>query len=714
MTRRWQAGVLAVVVGAWIAPPAARTALNVTHGLATQSFSNQNQSGTRSFGYLAVPRQGRYRFAVSSAAPAILQVDGRPAADTSGAPAPGSPGGDLILDRGPHFILIESAHDGVAPPVELSWAREDGPLGALPFWALSPARVDPWKVTLVRGLEWVRAAVVLLAALAAGRAAFSRWRTPAAAALRLHPRIATLLLFAALTVVQTWPLASDPAHLSRHDNSDAMLNEWTLGWVAHQSLRDPVRLFDANVFFPERRTLAYSEAMLVQGALGAPLFWAGAGSLLVYNLVLLAGFTLTGWSTCLVAARWTGDWIAGILAGILAAFNAHTLTRLPHLQALHVEFLPPALAALDVLLREPRARHALRLAGWFALQSLASIYLLVFSAFALTAAALVRPREWLGARFPRVAVHVILAAVAAALALLPYLLPYWHVYTVEGASRPLGDVALYAASWGDYMSSPSRMHFAAWSHRWFTGAALFPGFVALALGALAVVSGRAWSDPRARMCLAVAVCGVLLSFGTKLPGYAALYDALPLLRAVRAVSRFGYLGLMGLAFLAGFGIVELRRRLPSRAWGPAAAALVTLAAAEPLVAPIHFSRFDRIPAIYDTIAGEPGVVVAELPMPGGFGWFGNARYMLNSTRHWKPMLNGYSGFAPPSFHEHAAALADFPQDASVAALQDIGVTHVFVHLAGYTAGQRAVMDRAPALTRIAEDDRIVLYRVASR
>ena len=91
--------------------------------------------------------------------------------------------------------------------------------------------------------------------------------------------------------------------------------------------------------------------MLVQGVLGAPLMWLGAPTLLVYNLVLLAGFTLTGWATCLVAARWTGSWTAGGIAGITAAFNAHTLTRLPHLQALHVEFFPLALAALDSLLR---------------------------------------------------------------------------------------------------------------------------------------------------------------------------------------------------------------------------------------------------------------------------------------------------------------------------------------------------------------------------
>ena len=52
----------------------------------------------------------------------------------------------------------------------------------------------------------------------------------------------------------------------------------------------------------------------------------------------------------LVVHRWTGDWTAGLISGLVFAFNAHTLTRLPHLQAQHVEFLPVVVLALDEVL----------------------------------------------------------------------------------------------------------------------------------------------------------------------------------------------------------------------------------------------------------------------------------------------------------------------------------------------------------------------------
>src|SRR5438034_7129102 len=117
--------------------------------------------------------------------------------------------------------------------------------------------------------------------------------------------LAPLVVFALLAVVHTWPLARNPAHLSRNDNGDTVLNTWAIAWVAHQLPRDPVHLFDANIFYPERLALCYSEAMIVQGVLAMPIRAAGGSPVLAYNLVLLAGFALTGWAFCVLVPRTT-------------------------------------------------------------------------------------------------------------------------------------------------------------------------------------------------------------------------------------------------------------------------------------------------------------------------------------------------------------------------------------------------------------------------
>ena len=72
----------------------------------------------------------------------------------------------------------------------------------------------------------------------------------------------------------------------------------------------------------------------------------------------------------------------------------------------------------------------------------------------------------------------------------------------------------------------------------------------------------------------------------------------------------------------------------------------------------------------------------EYPVHPHAHYFGeNLPYMYFSTWHWTRMVNGYSGFAPPSYHDLAAASAGFPEGDSVASLQRAGVTHVTLHCA---------------------------------
>ena len=325
----------------------------------------------------------------------------------------------------------------------------------------------------------------------------------------------------ALAVLHTWPLATGPAVLSRHDNADAMLNEWIVAWVAHQAPRAPLHLFDANIFHPEPRALAFSEHMTVQGLMGAPVFWLGGSPLLAYNLLVMAGLALSAWAMWLLLKRWTGSSAAGAVAGSLLAFNAHTLTRLPHLQALHLEFMPVVLLALDRLLVERRARDAVLLGVACALQGLTSNYLLVFTAMAAAVGVAVRVNEWRRPAPARTAALLGLAAAIAAALVAPFLYPYYLTQREQGLTRSLDEVALYSSTWRDYLSTAGRLHYAAWSHRFLEGStALFPGVVALALAGFAIAAKPGLRDPRIRMAAAIGAAGFALSFGPALPGYA--------------------------------------------------------------------------------------------------------------------------------------------------------------------------------------------------
>ena len=531
-------------------------------------------------------------------------------------------------------------------------------------------------------------------------------------------RLAQLAVFCALATLHTWPLARDPAHLSRLDNDDTAFNTWVVAWVAHQLPRDPAHLFDAPIFYPAPDALAFSEHMIVPAVMGAPLQWAGASPVLVYNLLVWAGFALSGFAMAVLIDRWTGSAFAGIVAGCLYAFNAQQLTRFPHLQALHLEFFPLVLYAFDRVLAGAGPRAAALLGSMFVLQALCSNYTMVFISTALVAALVVRPEPWRRSS-GRMWLLLVAAGLLALLVMLPFLLPYYRVRAEQGLVRTIDDVRLYSAGWLDYLVTAGRLHFRAWSHRVFENrTALFPGLVATVLALGAVLSGAAWRDRRARMALAFGLVGFALSFGASLPGYAVLHEHIPLLQGVRAAARWGSLFLIAIAILAGFAAAELQSRWKSRWWWPAVAvALVGLVTIEALRAPLSLVRFNGIASVHRRLDQDAVTGIVVFPLYGGQHFNRNAMYLLDQTRHWRPMVNGYSSFAPTSFYERAARLQSFPGQEAIQELRSIHVSHVVLHRppleAAFGAQALAALRAHPDLEFVVEQDGVIIYRIRS-
>ena len=78
----------------------------------------------------------------------------------------------------------------------------------------------------------------------------------------------------AAAVLMTWPLATGLGHLGRTQNSgDGRFAVWNVAWVAHALVTNPADLYDANIFYPHRQALAFSEANIGAGTLAVPVWW---------------------------------------------------------------------------------------------------------------------------------------------------------------------------------------------------------------------------------------------------------------------------------------------------------------------------------------------------------------------------------------------------------------------------------------------------------
>ncbi len=497
-------------------------------------------------------------------------------------------------------------------------------------------------------------------------------------------------VFLALAVLHTWPLATDPGRLSLH-HDDEWLNAWAVSWIAHQLPREPFNLFDANIYYPTDKALAYTEPLIVPGLLGAPLRWLGASPMLTFNLLVLAGLVLTALAMYCLVVAWTDDTWAGLMAGAVLAFGTAMMTRLAHLQVLHLYSLPLGLLALDRLFRRGRAGDAFCVGLCVLCAALTSGYLVLFVLAALGGALLARAPT-LPVR-DGAAVLLRLSAAAVVTSAIAYVL-LWPYLELQGPRPPTGDAAEVGSALASYLATAADLHYGLWSDDFFQRAprALFPGAVALVLAGAAFAVRSHQPGGARSMLLGVAAMGLLLSLGPLTPFYEWASELFPPLRTVRAVSRFGILVVFAVAALAGLGLAALRRRLEPR-WGLAlSAASLAVVTVECFHAPIGYHPVDWNPPVHRALAAvEPGPIV-ELPLYRRF--HRNAWYLLASTSHWRPMVAGFGNSHPPGYDELVRVVSTFPSVLAVARLQALGVPHAVVHASRHPRSARVRADMA--------------------
>ena len=487
-------------------------------------------------------------------------------------------------------------------------------------------------------------------------------------------------LLTAMTVLMLYPYAR---HLDRvSDLFDPLFSIWRIAWVAHQLPRDPVHLYDANIFWPERYTLAQSDGMPLIGAAAAPLIWMGAPPAIVYNVFVLASFVLCGLTMYVLVRSLVGSGLAAVVPAVAFAFYPFRFEHFLHIELLSAFWMPLALWALHKTLDDPgrRWRMGLLTGAALAAQYLSGMYFGVFLACFMFViwGVLAIARKLRG-----VAIGPLLAGAALAGALiLPTLPPYAHVRSSIG-ERSRDEVRRFSAQPADYLAvQHPDARFGGCNER-----QVFPGFliVLLALAAL-------WpplSSVRVAYLLGLALA-FDVSLGTNGIIHPYLYEWFLPFRGLRVPARAAMLVGLSLSVLAGFGTARLSGLLHRRRWKVAlVAVLCGVILAEPRPK-LDATPLPRVHPVYSWFDGRPTATIVELPF-----WYPTAaRYLFYSTSHWQRMVNGFSGSLPASYRPLHVAMRTFPDEASMAALRSRGVSYAVIHEEFYgTPGYREIIAR---------------------
>ena len=529
-----------------------------------------------------------------------------------------------------------------------------------------------------------------------------------------------LLAYLAAAVVTTWPLAIHPTSLlgAPSGPGDPFLNLWILGWDMQAVIGHPISIlngavFNANIFHPAAGTLAYSDHLLLQSALLAPLYAITRDVVLCYNVLLIASLVASALAMHLFVRSAIGTEGGAYLAGLAWGFGSYRFAHLIHLQLQSLYFLPLTFLFLHRVIAGRRRGDVIGLGVAAGLQALSSVYYGIIGGLALIIGAItlaIGVGRWRsGAILRRLAA----AAAIAALLVAPVALVYWRVGQREGFGRNLYEAGRNAASASSYLQAPPgnvvygrtdllRQRDVAGSTeppRTGPERELFPGFVLIALAiAGACLGWRQDSRPTVLSMMAIAALGFVLSLGPdgNRPLYAAFHRFVFGFQAIRAPARFSVLVLFGLCALAAIGVRELssprrpRRRIGHKGHkehdvqkqnvlrvlcGKFVCAIFVAAVLEWLHVPLSL-------AVAPALRTDVGQWLARAPEPGAVAILpldldiASTPAMVQSLEHRRPIVNGYSGQRPSFYGPLIDALNTFPSGDALLALRDSGVRFV--------------------------------------
>jgi hypothetical protein len=476
--------------------------------------------------------------------------------------------------------------------------------------------------------------------------------------------------------VATWPQAAQLYAVS--DPGDPLFSVWRLMWVTHEFTRNPLNIFNGNQFYPEPRTLTYSDPVLAPALLFAPLHALGLHRLVAYNIVFLSGGVFSGVAIYYLARALTGRRDAAWIGAAIFAMYPYRVEHLAHLELQMTMWMPVALLCLHRTLATGQLRDGLATGAAFGAQFLSALY---YGTFLIPYLFVIGGCLWLARGGPLKPIRSLAAgAVLAAIMFAPVFAAYLKTRPYMG-NRPVAVVGFYSATGPDYLKA----HYRSGTYGWMSGDArpersLFPRI------APAVLAGIAFWPPLSVTRIGYALAhafSIEMSFGFNRSVFPLLYENVPPFGNIRVPARFSVLAGLSLAVLSAFGAARLFSRWPRQRTALMAAMLAVLCyEALPSIELVH--PWLAPPPIYESLAEKPTSVLAEFPMGEvSKDPFSEFTYLYFSTFHWQKLVNGQSGWLPPSYKDLLDAQRDFPSEKAIAYLRHRGVEYIGVHGAFY-------------------------------
>lgn len=512
-----------------------------------------------------------------------------------------------------------------------------------------------------------------------------------------------IFFFVLLTIGLTYPWSFQMSS-AIHNSADSYFITWTLAWDVHQLKENPLELFNANIFYPYKNTLAYSEHLIGSAFFAWLIIALTNNPILAYNVLTFLFFVLGGYFSYLLVYYFTRNIPASILAGVIFGFNPF---RFIHFSQLHLQvvfFFPLLLLILHYLVKTQKNKYLIAFTFFFILLGyMSGHYFLIMSVVAPSF--LVFYFAIFKKSFPkkRFLIKIGLSFLIIILGVLPVFYPYFLLRQQDpNYVRSYSMITAFSPKGIDYLAfSPllraQLLNFRIFETTLYLGLTVFLLFITSIIFLVKKFSKQPDLIKTATLYFIIGFICFLLSFGVLIRfnendrgivgPYMLLYQLIPGFDSLRAVGRFWIVVLLSLSVIIGIALAQYFQRVRKRliTFGITALLLVLIIIEYLWIPPFkhlplqYAKTGNSIPSVYFWLAEQKDdTVILELPIEAGVNEI--AKFMYYSTYHWKRLANGYSGYFPQDYLnlEKKIIHKSLPPE-TIEELKALGVNYLIVH-----------------------------------
>jgi hypothetical protein len=484
-----------------------------------------------------------------------------------------------------------------------------------------------------------------------------------------------LLIILGVSFWSLWAVLQSPSNALVNAGDDILIT-WIIGQHIEKIPGDLPNIFDGNIFYPYKNTLAYSDFFLPSALIAYVPVKLTQLPILGYNLNLLVGQALTIAVLYLWFLEITKNKLSSLVASVAFGVSQIRIHYYAHLQMWSLQWFLLASWMFWKFTHLKKTRF-LYLSGFFIViqfwESVLPVYFFItIAGFILLTNRQVLKNNWK---------HFLGAFVLVVILIFPLLKTYLQVSTELGVARSIRDAAHFSMSLDDVW----RAYFS-------------PGLYLVFIISLLTVSDKIFGKNKVMFwLLSVMLFGFIMSLGPVLKWegstfkifdklflplpYGFFYFMVPGFTALRTPLRWFWLS----GFAASGMISVILSFYKSKVNNLVFIGLFFIALLGGRKVPVvaTASAPSDYPRVYEFIESLPKDVVLELPIyTWGQGESAKEEFwrMLYSLKHKKELVNGFTGLMPEERQELIGEIEnDFPDPGLILKLSNIGVDYVVVH-----------------------------------